>query len=161
MGELSAEHRDEIVAMPKGARPDPSEYLSPEYIERHLEKFNEGATRFMPESNLAKYGIAQRDGTSFVIPKKEADAMIEASRGDLRAMENELGLPQGFLDSNTIVRIDIADPKAFNVRIPSGNEAGANEQWIPGGRLPNGASEAVIDGGDIPPDDYTVTNVFE
>ncbi|VBA54366.1 hypothetical protein LAUMK191_03090 [Mycobacterium attenuatum] len=115
----------------------------------------------MPESNLAKYGIAQRDGTSFVIPKKEADAMIEASRGDLRAMENELGLPQGFLDSNTIVRIDIADPKAFNVRIPSGNEAGANEQWIPGGRLPNGASEAVIDGGDIPPDDYTVTNVFE
>ncbi|WP_139829495.1 hypothetical protein [Mycobacterium gastri] len=161
MGELSAEHREEIIAMPKGTRPDPSEYLSPEYIESHLEKFDEGATRFMPESNLAKYGIAQRDGTSFVMPKNEADAMIEVSRGDLRAMENELGLPQGFLDSNIIVRIDIPDPKTFNLRIPSGNEAGANEQWIPGGRLPNGASEAVIDGGDIPPGDYTVTNVFE
>ncbi|ETZ97092.1 putative conserved alanine and proline rich protein [Mycobacterium kansasii 732] len=160
-GELSAEHRDEITAMPKGTRPDPSEYLSPEYIESQLEKFDEGATRFMPKSNLIKYGIAQRDGTSFVMPKNEADAMIEASRGDLRAMENELGLPQGFLDSNTIVRIDIADPKAFNLRIPSGNEAGANEQWIPGGRLPNGAAEAVVDSGDIPPDDYTVTNVFE
>jgi hypothetical protein len=77
------------------------------------------------------------------------------------AMENELGLPEGFLDSNTIVRIDIADPEAYNLRIPSGNEAGANDQWIPGGFLPDGAPEGVVDGGDIPPDDYSVTNVFE
>lgn len=160
-GGLSADQRDEIIAMPKGSRPDPSEYLPPAYIERHLEQFTDGATRFMPESNLEKYGIAQRDGTSFVMPKSEADAMIEAVQGNLRAMEDELGLPEGFLDSNTIVRIDIADPKEFNLRIPSGNEAGANEQWIPGGRLPNGASEAVVDGGNIPPDDYTVTSVFE
>lgn len=159
--ELSPEKRDEIIATPKGSRPDPSEYLSPEYIDRHLEKFNEGATRFMPQSNLEKYGIAQRDGTSFVMPKTEADAMIEATKGDLRAMEEELGLPEGFLDSNKILRIDIADAKEFNLRIPSGNEAGANDQWIPGGRLPNGASEAVVDGGDIPPEDYTVTDVFE
>ncbi|KAA1248567.1 hypothetical protein F0Q45_19885 [Mycobacterium simiae] len=160
-GGLSAEARDEIIATPKGSRPDPSEYLSPAYIESHLEQFTDGATRFMPESNLEKYGIAQRDGTSFVMPKSEADAMIEAAQGNLRAMEDELGLPENFLDSNTIVRIDIADPKEFNLRIPSGNEAGANEQWIPGGRLPNGASEAIVDGGNIPPDDYTVTNVFE
>ncbi len=160
-GGLSAEKRDEIIATPKGIRPDPSEYLSPEYIESHLEKFTDGATRFMPESNLEKYGIAQRDGTSFVIPKNEADAMIEATVGDPRAIENELGLPEGFLDSNNIVRIDIADPEAFHLRMPSGNEAGANDQWIPGGQLPNGASEAVVDGGDIPPDDYTVTDVFK
>ncbi|OBI53719.1 hypothetical protein [Mycobacterium sp. E796] len=158
---MSAEKRDEIIATPKGSRPDPSEYLSPEYIHNHLEKFADGATRFMPESNLEKYGIAQRDGTSFVMPKTEADAMIQATEGDLRAMENELGLPERFLDSNKIVRIDISDPKEFNLRIPSGNEAGANEQWIPGGRLPNGASEAVVDGGQIPPDDYTVTDVFD
>lgn len=157
---LSAEKRDEIIATPKGSRPDPSEYLSPEYIHNHLDKFTDGATRFMPESNFEKYGIAQRDGTSFVMPKNEADAMIEATGGDLRAMENELGLPEGFLDSNKIVRIDISDPEEFNLRIPSGNEAGANDQWIPGGRLPNGASEAVVDGGQVPPDDYTVTDVF-
>ena len=160
-GGLGAEKRDEIIATPKGRRPDPSEYLSPEYIESHLKKFTDGATRFMPESNLEKYGIAQRDGTSFVMPKNEADAMIEANGGSLRAMENELGLPEGFLDSNKIVRIDISDPEAFNLRIPSGNEAGANDQWIPGGCLPNGASEAVVDGGRIPPDDYTVTDVFK
>ncbi|WP_082279457.1 hypothetical protein [Mycobacterium colombiense] len=158
---LTAEKRDEIIAMPKGARPDPSEYLSSQYVESHLRKFHDGATRFMPESNLEKYGIAQRDGTSFVMPSHEADAMTAATAGDLRAMENELGLPRGFLDSNKIVRIDIADPEGFNLRVPSGNEAGANEQWIPGGVLPNGASEAVIDGGLISPDHYTVTDVFE
>jgi hypothetical protein len=160
-GELSAEKVDEILGTPKGSRPDPSEYLSSQYIHDHLEKFTDGATRFMPESNLEKYGIAQRDGTSFVMPKDEADAMIAAAGGDARAMEEELGLPEGFLDSNRIVRVDIRDPEAFNLRIPSGNEAGANDQWLPGGRLPNGASEAVVDGGNIPPDDYTVTDVFE
>lgn len=158
---LSAEKRDEIIAMPKGSRPDPSEYLSPDYIKNHLQKFNDGATRFMPASNLEKYGIAQRDGTSFVMPRNEADAMLEASGGNLRSMENELGLPEGFLDSNNLVRIDIADPGEYHLRMPSGNEAGANEQWIPGGVLPDGASEAVIHGGEIPPDDYTVTNIFD
>lgn len=158
---LTADKRDEIIAMPKGTRPDPTEYLSSQYIEKQLRKFDDGATRFMPESNLEKYGIAQRDGTSFVMPKHEADTMTAATGGDFRAMETELGLPRGFLDSNKIVRIDIADPGNFNLRIPSGNEAGANEQWIPGGVLPNGSSEAVVDGGWIGPGDYTVTDVFE
>ena len=158
---LSADKSDEIVQMEKGTRPDPAEYLPQEYIDHHLDKFSDGATRFMPESNLEKYGIAQRDGTSFVMPKSEADAMIEATRGDPRAMERALGLPEGFLDSNGVVRIDIAHPDEFNLRIPSGNEAGANDQWIPGGQLPDGASEAVINGGDIPPGGYTVDNFSE
>jgi hypothetical protein len=158
---LTAEKRDEIIAMPKGARPDPSEYLPSQYIESQLNKFNDGATRFMPERNFEKYGIAQLDGTSFVMPKHEADAMTAAIGGDWRALETELGLPRGFLDSNKIVRIDIADPEDFNLRIPSGNEAGANEQWIPGGVLSNGSSEAVVDGAMISPRHYTVTDVFD
>jgi hypothetical protein len=156
---LSAEKRDEILAMEKGTRPDPSEYLSPEYIEHHLDKFHDGATRFMPESNLDKYGIAQRDGTSFVMPKNEADALMDATRGDPRALERSLGLHEGFLDSKKLVRIDISHPDDFNLRIPSGNEAGANEQWIPGGLLPDGAAEAVVDGGEIPPSGYSVSDV--
>jgi hypothetical protein len=143
----------------KGTRPDPSEYLPPEYIEHHLDKFHDGATRFMPESNFDKYGIAQRDGTSFVMPKNEADAMIDSTRGDPRALERALGLPEGFLDSKKVVRIDIDHPEEFNLRMPSGNEAGANEQWIPGGLLPDGASEAIVDGGEIPRSDYSVTDV--
>src|SRR6185437_9906979 len=114
---LTHEKRDEILATPKGGRPDPSEYLSREYIEQHLDQFHEGVTRFMPESNLDKYGIAQRDGTSFVMPKGEADALIEATHGDPRAMERALGLVEGFLESNKIVRIDIGHPDEYNLRI--------------------------------------------
>jgi len=158
---LTHEKRDEILATPKGGRPDPSEYLSREYIEQHLDQFHEGVTRFMPESNLDKYGIAQRDGTSFVMPKGEADALIEATHGDPRAMERALGLVEGFLESNKIVRIDIGHPDEYNLRIPSGNEAGANDQWIPGGKLPDGAPEAVIDGGRVSEPDYSVTDVYE
>jgi hypothetical protein len=158
---LSAEKRDEILAMEKGTRPDPSEYLSPEYIEHHLEKFHDGATRFMPDNNLDKYGIAQRDGTSFVMPKNEADALIAATQGDPRALEKALGLHEGFLDSKKLVRVDINHPDDFNLRIPSGNEAGANEQWIPGGLLPDGAAEAVVDGGKIPPSGYSVSDASE
>jgi hypothetical protein len=156
---LTDEKRDEILAIEKGDRPDPSEYLSPEYIQNHLEKFHEGAARFMPETNLDKWGIAQRDGTSFVMPKSEADALMDATRGDPRALEKALGLPDGFLESKKLVRIDIPRPEEFNLRIPSGNEAGANEQWIPGGLLPDGASEAVIDGGRIPEGGYTRSDI--
>ncbi|UCZ58992.1 putative adhesin [Mycolicibacterium phocaicum] len=156
---LSPEKRAEILATEKGSRPDPSEYLSPEYIAHHLDQFKDGATRFMPHSNLEKYGIAQRDGTSFVMPKSEADAMLARTGGDPRAMERELGLPEGFLDSHKLARIDIPQPGDANLRVPSGNEAGANDQWIPGGKLPDGASEAVIDGGKLGPDRYNVSDV--
>ncbi|WP_277831156.1 WXG100-like domain-containing protein [Speluncibacter jeojiensis] len=156
---LSAEKQDAIIAMEKGTRPNPSEYLSPDYINSHLAKFDDGASRFMPQSNLEKYGIAQRDGTSFVMPKTEADTLTNLARDNPRLMEQELGLPEGFLDSNNIVRVDIPTPGDYNLRIPSGNEAGANDQWIPGGLLPNGASEAVIDGGRIGTGEYSVTSL--
>jgi len=32
-----------------------------------------------------------------------------------------------------------------NIRIPSGNEAGANNQWVPGGYTNGGVPEAVMD----------------
>ena len=158
---LTDEKRDEILAMEKGTRPDPSNYLPREYIEHHLDKFHEGATRFMPETSFDKYGIAQWDGTSFVMPKSEADALIDATRGNPRALEKALGLPEGFLDSKKLLRIDIDHPEEFHLRMPSGNEAGANEQWIPGGRLPDGASEAIVDGGKIPRSDYSVTELLK
>ena len=44
-----------------------------------------------------------------------------------------------------MLRIDIPYDEKLNLRIPSGNEAGANSQWIPGGKLPAGGREAVID----------------
>lgn len=159
--ELTGEKRDEILAMEKGSRPDPEEYLSPEYIEQHLEKFDDGATRFMPENNLQKYGISQADGTSFVMARGEVDAMFEATAGDPRAMERALGWPEGYLDKHTVIRIDIPHPEGHNMRIPSGNEAGANDLWLPGGLLPGGLSETVIDGGTLSANDYIITRLAE
>jgi hypothetical protein len=151
---LSDEKRDEIMAMERGTRPDPSEYLSKEYIEQHLHKFDDGASRLMIGKNFDAYGISQRDGTSFVMPRHEADALVEATAGNPRALERSLGLPEGFFDDDRIVRVDIPNPQDYNLRVPSGNEAGANDRWIPGGVLPDGTSEAVIDGKLVTPDHY-------
>jgi hypothetical protein len=155
---LSAEDRDKILAMEKGARPDPSEYLTAVFIEQHLERFDEGGTRFMVGRNYDMYGISQRDGTSFIMPKKDIDELLNSTKADLRAMEKALGLPEGYFDDYDVIRVDIEDPKNFDVRIPSGNEAGANEYWIPGGFLPQGMPEAVIDGAAVPPEYLIVTD---
>ncbi|MFJ3525601.1 PAAR domain-containing protein [Pseudomonas sp. NPDC090203] len=139
----------DILAMPKGSRPEAIEYLEAKYVAEHLSLFDKGASRFMTQSNLEKYGIAQRDGTSFIMPKYEADQLWVSTNGDKRAIEKALGLPKDFLENNTLMRVDIPTPRDLNLRIPSGNEAGANELWIPGGKLPGGNSEAVIDAGAI------------
>lgn len=52
-------------------------------------------------------------------------------------------MPKEFLSGN-ILRIYIPNPRRFNLRIPTGNEAGANGQWLPAGKLPTGRSEAII-----------------
>jgi len=151
---LTDEKRDEILALPKGSRPDPSEYLSPEYIERHPEHFVRGGTRLMLEETFRTYGIGQRDGTTFLFPASEVEPLIV--KGDFAAVESALGLPEAYLKDFNVIRIDIARLDEYNLRIPSGNEAGANEYWLPGGMLPDGMREAVIDGSRIPHEDLTI-----
>ncbi|MEN9835213.1 MAG: hypothetical protein RL011_1406 [Pseudomonadota bacterium] len=56
-----------------------------------------------------------------------------------------------------MVRVDIANPRNRGLRIPSGNEAGANELWLPGGLLPNKNSEAILDLGSVAREDLNVT----
>lgn len=156
---ITPEQRDEILALDKGDRPDPASYLPQEFIEHHLEKFDEGASRFTTADAMDDYGIGHRDGTTFVFPTRELDDLMQSTGGDRRALEDALGLPRGFFDAEGLVRVDIPDPDAYDLRVPSGNEAGASSQWIPGGFLPTGTSEAVIDGANVPPDDLTITNM--
>lgn len=140
----------EIMKTPKGSRPNPDTYLSKKYIEEHVGKFADGASKFIRKQQLEKYGPAQRDGTAFVLPKNEADDLIASADGDRRKLERALGFEEGFLDHETLVRIDVPKPKEMNLRIPSGNEAGVSPLWIPGGKLPDGNHEAVIDLGSAP-----------
>ena len=134
-----------VIQKPINERPDPSTYLSQSYINKHLSEFDSGVTRIMVDTSFNKYGIGQIDGTSFVMTKREADAIIRAANNDPVKIANALGIPQGQLKTGGLVRIDISNPKSAGLRLPSGNEAGANSQWIPGGKLPNGSLEAVID----------------
>jgi hypothetical protein len=143
---LTPEKIDEIRNTPKGQRPDPKDYLNPEYVKAQLAKFEDGgASRIMPERNFSRFGPGQKDGTSFVMPKNEVDALLASAHGDPRLLEKVLGLEPGFLDSGGLVRVDVPEPNRFGLRVPSGNEAGANDLWLPGGKLPTGATEGIVD----------------
>ena len=63
----------------------------------------------MLEENLDKYGIGQRDGTTFVFLTSEIDSLI--TKGDFAAVEGALGLPDGYFKDFHVIRVDIRDPE--------------------------------------------------
>ncbi|ASA57881.1 hypothetical protein [Vibrio gazogenes] len=140
---------DEIVNIPHGSRPAPTTYLTDAQIEAHLSTFDEGAIRFTSREKVEQYGTA---GTSeaFVLPKKEFDRIVKDSNGNLRSIEKKLGLDQGYLGNGDTMAVYIKPEDIKNIHIPSGNEAGANGQWIPGGYTNGGVPEAIIDLSDSP-----------
>ena len=150
----------EIISIPKGSRPLPSKYLKSRYIRRHIRQFRRGASFLIPSENLDKYGrtVLGRNDGQFVMSRISMDDLIKKSHGEISIIEQELGIPAGNWKYYKIVRIDIPKPKKLHIRIPSGNEIGANELWIPGGKLPNGYSESVID--PIPEGKYKETLIL-
>lgn len=144
---------DEILRTVKGNRPDPSTYLSKSYIDNHLSEFKDGVTKIVWEAPTRDVGPPS--GT-FVMPKSVADDLIAKSNGDISKLEELLSLEKGSLGENP-VRLDIAEPTGL--RMPSGNEVGANDQWVPGGFTGGGIPEATID--QVPLDKVVVNNLFK
>lgn len=150
--------KEKILALPKGSRPDVVKYLSKDYIQKHLSKFEEGVSYMTKKSALDKWGrdvLGMPDNTQFVMTKPQMTSLLKEAKGDLTKIETELGIPPGSWANEELIRIDILKPK--NTRIPNGNEFGANELWIPGGKLPKGYLEAVID--NIKKGNYTETKI--
>ena len=139
---------DDIIKMPNGQRPEPSSYLAKEYIDHHLSQFKTGVTKI--QASLKYNTIGSSQGT-YVMPTSVADVLLKRANGDVKLLEDFLGLESGTL-GDTPVRIDI--PKPQGLRMPSGNERGANENWLPGGYTTRGIPEAVID--QVQPGNYTV-----
>ncbi|HTH54586.1 MAG TPA: hypothetical protein VL728_00985 [Cyclobacteriaceae bacterium] len=137
---------------PNGSRPDPSTYLDATYINSHLSKFDDGVTKFLSD---APTGAVGPPSGTFVIPKSQADELIKQAGGDVHKLEDLLGLERGTLGTNP-VRIDVANPSG--ARMPSGNELGANENWIPGGKTSGGVLEATVD--QIQPGTFITGSVF-
>ncbi|CAD8180803.1 unnamed protein product [Paramecium pentaurelia] len=136
-----------ILNTPKGNRPEPQIIMNQDYIEQHLKTFHNGASLIIVTAILDHYGrdyIGTKNGL-FVVPKSQMDILLQAANGSLSVIEKNLGIPQGRWLFKRLSRIDILNPQKFNLRIPSGNEAGVNHLWKPGGLLPNGMKEAIID----------------
>ncbi|MPS74728.1 MAG: hypothetical protein E2590_16465 [Chryseobacterium sp.] len=150
---------DKILKFEKPNRLDPSEYLSARYIKAHLKKFEKGASYLVPKKALDTYGrdvIGRLDG-QFVMSKMEMDDLLKKAKGNLSYVEDELGIPPGAWKGKEIVRIDIPNVKKQNPRMATGNESGANDLWLPGGRLPKGYSEVVLDA--VKKNDYKEINI--
>lgn len=134
-----------------GKRKNPSEYLEDSYIKSHSAKFARGATRIQLRSTITNpltdeiWDPLGRDKV-FVFPTEEFERIIEAANGDIAKVEEMLGLDKGQLipdnETDYLVRIDIPPP--IEAEMPSGNENSANDHWLPGGLLPTGVPEAVI-----------------
>ena len=140
--------RKGILMIPKGKRPAPETYLKRRYIRRHLKNFKAGASCIVSKELLERYhgdSIGKADNSQFIMMKSEMDSVLMRSHGDLSRIEHELGIPAGAWKHRVLVRIDIPRPKKLKLRMPSGNEIGANVLWLPGGLLPTGYKEAVID----------------
>lgn len=144
---LSGWNKAKVVGMSKGSRPKPSEYLPEWYLKAHQDAFAEGASYLVPKAILDKYGRAKlgRPDGQFVMTKLDMDWALANANGRMSDIETQLGIPAGAWAGKEIVRIDIKNGTALNLRIPSGNEGGANDLWLPGGKLPTGFWEAVVD----------------
>ncbi len=139
----------EILDVPKGQRPDPSTYLSQEYIDEHLARFDDGAVRITSVEAVEQYGTAGPPG-GFVMPKSDFDEIVADANGDLGVLEQRLGLPSGSLNDGQTIALEI-DPEDYRaLRIPSGNEGGVNAEWLPGGYTSGGVPEAVMDFDEVP-----------
>ena len=140
---------DDVASIPKGERPDPSTYMSQTDLAEHEALFDEGAVRFTSRRAVEEYGTAG-SSEAFVMPKSEFDNVLKESGGDLRVVEQKLGLDLGYLGDKDTMAVYIKPEDMKDIKIPSGNEAGANNYWIPGGKTSGGVSEGVLDLSETP-----------
>ena len=145
---LSREQISDILSIPKGERPAPEAYLSHEYITNHLDKFRGGISFVMTTGSFARYVlwsdmVGRVDGC-FVMPKDICDEIEREAQGDLEIWATKLSFSPGYFYGG-LVRLDITDFADLRIRIPSGNESGANDLWIPGGYTIGSIPEAVVD----------------
>ncbi|MGE4514996.1 MAG: hypothetical protein AB7E26_14470 [Chryseobacterium sp.] len=138
--------KEKVLAKPKGERPSPVQCFVPEHVIEHYNLFQkEGtASRVISKQDFEDYGIGKPDlgKTEFVSRKSDIDDILMLS---VEEQAVKLGKPIEQIKKGELVRIDFdLSKKDVKIEIPSGNEWGANSQWIPGGVLPDGNLEAII-----------------
>ena len=101
---------------------------------------------FASESVLRNHQgvLGYPDNSQYVMVESEAFEILEKCDYNFRALCNQLGVPEKWWAEQKIYLIKIESEKAQNLRMPSGNEAGTDKDWIPAGKHKNGFSQAVI-----------------
>lgn len=127
-----------------GSRPAVSTYMSAAQQARHLANFDGGIVRVTSRTAVGTHGTLGPPG-GFVTSVRDFRAIMAEAKGDLGVVERRLGLDRGTLGKNDtlIAVIDRAD--APSLRLPTGNEGGANTRWTPGGYTSQNTVEAVMD----------------
>lgn len=134
----------DILATSKPDRPLPATYLTATSSARALARFDDGAIRITSRAAFIERGTLGPPG-GFVMPAREFESLVKAANGDLRIVENKLGLTANSLSNGDMMIAHIQRSDIENLRLPSGNESGANQFWLPGGVTSGGVSEAVMD----------------
>jgi hypothetical protein len=70
--------------------------------------------------------------------------MIAESGGSPINLAQKLGIPEDQLANDSLVILEFHRTDSYTAHMPSGNEWGANDQWLPGGKLPRGDLEAIV-----------------
>lgn len=133
--------------------PNPNTYLKQDYINKHLDKFSGEVSTLSFENSINTYGQIGRDDGLFILTKSEMDDLLQRTEGNISLIEKELGITTGTwsnrindpLNPDKLVRININNSKNHNLRMATGNEDGANNLWLPGGKTSENLLEAVID----------------
>ena len=141
---INGKTKQDILSIKKGERPAPDTYLSTRYIKEHLAKFENGAIRIISRKKFNKYGTLGPDG-GFVFSKDYLDDVVKEAKGNMRVIEQKLGLEFGFLNDNDVMIVLIKKEDFINPRFPIGNEIGVNNLWIPGGLTSGRIPELVMD----------------
>jgi len=149
---------NDVLNTPKGKRPPPEDYLTQEYMQEWRHSFDDGVTRLQPSDTYASRGPFRDEGpadwnnqtpgdhTSFVLPKGEVDDVLQRNNYDPRGIEADLGLPNNMWGDGEVTQIEFPNASSSDVQFPTGNETGANSDWLPGGRGPGGGFEGVLNG---------------
>lgn len=153
---LSTDRVQEIREIPNGDKPNPEEYLSNDYIDNHLSKFDEtGCYKIISDKRGEPSGTIGEESV-FVLNGEDVDKMIDEANGDPRKLEEALAMKTGYLGDNPyIIRCD----KPHNLRMATGNEPNAwQDEWCLCGVTRDGTNEAVID--QMEKGDYSFKHVF-
>lgn len=124
---------------------DPDWPYTEAFEAEHLARFDNGGVRIYRPHTKPNGDITIGQEDMYIMPRDELNSLIETTKGDLGALEKALGFKTGELSGGEY-KIAFLDDVNTKVSLPTGNEAGANEKWVPGGFTSGGVPEATYSG---------------